>query len=95
MPAKSSNPLSATVGAYLRVQPKQARDVLRQVRATLIAALPDAEEVIRYQIPGLVLQGKLVLSFAAWKKHYAVYPFSSAISERLGASFLRAKESQV
>ncbi|MCR5858688.1 iron chaperone [Mesorhizobium sp. J428] len=64
----------ATVDAYLDTQPQATREVLDVVRATLREALPDAEEVISYQIPAYRLPGGVALFFAGWKKHWSLYP---------------------
>lgn len=69
-----------TVDAYLAAQPAAARRVLAKVRATLRKALPGAEEVISYQIPAYRLQGRIVLYFAGWKEHYALYPVTQALT---------------
>jgi uncharacterized protein YdhG (YjbR/CyaY superfamily) len=47
--------------------------VLRDVRATIRHAAPDAEETISYQMPAFRLHGILVY-FAAWKAHVGLYP---------------------
>jgi uncharacterized protein YdhG (YjbR/CyaY superfamily) len=65
-----------TVSAYLAAQPPAARAVLKQVRAAMKKALPRAEEVISYGIPGYKLPGihRPVIYFAGFKGHYAIYP---------------------
>lgn len=68
-----------SVDAYLAAQPAAARAVLAKVRAALRKALPEAEEVISYQIPALRADGRVVLFFAGWKDHYALYPASPAV----------------
>src|SRR5262245_39765399 len=72
-----------SVDAYLAAQPPAARGVLAKVRATLRKALPGAEEVISYQIPAYQLHDRMVLYFAGWKAHYALYP----VGETLTAAF--------
>lgn len=69
-----------TVDGYLAAQPATARRVLAKVRATLRKALPEAEEVISYQIPAYRLHGRMVLYFAGWKQHYALYPVTQALT---------------
>jgi len=44
------------------------------VRATIRKAVPNAEEVISYQIPTYKLHGGYVVYFAGWKQHYSLYP---------------------
>lgn len=47
----------------------------------LRAALPDAAEVISYQIPAYKLPAGTVLHFAGWTGHYSFYPINGAILE--------------
>ena len=68
-----------SVPEYIAAQPKEAQAVLRRVRAILRQALPDADEVIRYQIAAYQMQGATVIYFAGWKKHYSVYPANAAL----------------
>jgi uncharacterized protein YdhG (YjbR/CyaY superfamily) len=66
---------------YLRAQPPAARVALEQVRGALRKALPGAEEVISYQIAAFRLPGGIVLFFAGWKDHYALYPATGGLQE--------------
>ena len=65
-----------TVNDYLAAQRPEARAVLRQVRAVLKKALPQAREVISDQIPAYQLPGigRPVIYFAGFKGHYSIYP---------------------
>lgn len=76
-----------SVDDYIASQPVAAQPVLKRVRGVIRAALPDAEEVISYQIPAYRLDGGIVLFFAGWKKHYSLYPANgeliSAFSKEL------------
>jgi uncharacterized protein YdhG (YjbR/CyaY superfamily) len=72
-----------SVDTYIALQPEAVRVVLERVRSTIRKALPDTEEVISYQIPAYKLHGRPVLYFAAWRRHYSLYPSS----ERLVAAF--------
>jgi uncharacterized protein YdhG (YjbR/CyaY superfamily) len=53
--------------------------VLEKVRASLRKALPGAEEVISYKIPAYRLHGRIVVYFAGWKQHYALYPVTAPL----------------
>ena len=64
----------ANVDEYISAQPQAAQIVLQLVRGTLRKALPDAEEVISYNIPAYKLHGGIALYFAGWKQHYSLYP---------------------
>ena len=68
-----------SVTEYLTTLPKDTRTTLAQVRAILRKAVPDAEEVISYQIPALKLEGAAVIYFAGWKEHYSLYPASKKV----------------
>ena len=80
--AKTKSP---SVDQYLAAQPSTSRAVLARVRAALQKALPDADEVISYQIPAYKLPGGIVLFFAGWKQHFSVYPVTPGVLEAFGA----------
>jgi uncharacterized protein YdhG (YjbR/CyaY superfamily) len=46
------------------------------VRRTIRKAVPEAEEMISYQMPTYKLNGRPVLYFAGWRQHYSLYPSS-------------------
>lgn len=51
---------------------------LRSIRTTLQEAIPQAKEVISYNMPAFAYQGILVY-YAAYPKHVGFYPTPSAI----------------
>ena len=51
----------------------EVQSILEEVRATIKAEAPDAEEIISYRMPAFRLHGILVY-FAAFKKHIGLYP---------------------
>jgi len=61
------------VDTYIAGFPPEVQAILRQVRATVAAAAPDAREVISYRMPALRRHGVLVW-FAAFKQHIGFYP---------------------
>jgi uncharacterized protein YdhG (YjbR/CyaY superfamily) len=67
----------ATVDAYIASFPEAAQEKLRELRAVIRAAAPEAEEKISYGMPTFYLQGNLVY-FAGWKKHIGFYAIPSA-----------------
>jgi uncharacterized protein YdhG (YjbR/CyaY superfamily) len=73
-----------SVDEYIEAQPEVVQPALRRVRAVLRQALPEAEEVISYQIPSLRLNGRNVIHFAGYKGHYAIYPLSAGMIEAFG-----------
>ena len=68
-----------SVNEYIASQPEAAQRVLKRVRSTIRKAMPEAEEVISYQIPAYKLHGRPVLYFAGWKQHYSVYPSTAPV----------------
>jgi uncharacterized protein YdhG (YjbR/CyaY superfamily) len=68
------------IDAYIARFPPGVRRMLKQVRATVRRAAPDADEAIRYGIPTFVLNGNLV-HFAAFKNHIGFYPAPSGIEK--------------
>jgi uncharacterized protein YdhG (YjbR/CyaY superfamily) len=74
-----------SVNEYIAAQPEASRPTLSKVLNTIRKALPEAEEVISYQIPAYKLHGATVLYFAGWKQHYSLYPINARAVEGLKA----------
>jgi uncharacterized protein YdhG (YjbR/CyaY superfamily) len=72
-----------SVDEYIETRQEEAQPTLRRVRSIIRKAMPRAEETISYQIPAYKLDGRAVLYFAGWKKHYSLYP----ATDRLVAAF--------
>jgi len=68
-----------SVDEYIAAQPPATQPTLQRVREAIRKALPKAEEGISYQMPEYKLNGRMVLYFAGYKKHYAIYPASSQL----------------
>ena len=62
-----------TIDEYIAGFSPEIQTILTQVRATIQAAAPQAEEKISYQMPTFTLHGNLV-HFAAFKHHLGFYP---------------------
>jgi uncharacterized protein YdhG (YjbR/CyaY superfamily) len=69
---------SAAFEAYLADQPPEHRALLRDLRARIIALVPDATDAMGYGMPMLRADGKGLLWFASWKRHCSVYPVGPA-----------------
>ena len=67
-----------SIDEYIATFPQDTQKILKELRATIKAAAPDAEEKISYQMPTFFLNGNLV-HFAAFKKHIGFYPTPSGI----------------
>jgi len=70
-----------SVDEYIATHPENVQLILQRVRSTIRKALPDAEEVISYQISAYKLGGRAVLYFAGWKQHYSLDPLTYQIVE--------------
>jgi uncharacterized protein YdhG (YjbR/CyaY superfamily) len=73
-----------SVEDYLAALPDDRRAVLEKLRKTIKAAAPDATETISYQMPALRLDGRFLVSYAAFKDHFSLFPASSSLMETLG-----------
>ena len=82
---RTDAPSPTSVDEYISRCDKPAQKVLKQVRRAIKKALPEAEEVISYQIPAYRVEGRVAVYFAAWKEHYSVYP----LTRRIEAAFKR------
>jgi uncharacterized protein YdhG (YjbR/CyaY superfamily) len=68
-----------SVDEYIAAQPDASQPVLARVRAAIRRALPEADEVISYQIPAYKVQGVAAIYFAGWKEHWSLYPVGTAL----------------
>lgn len=70
--------------AYIAKAPKDLRPLLVQLRTQLAVALPDAEEVIAYKMPGFRIEESIVAGYAAFTKQCGLYLPPAAISSHAG-----------
>ena len=70
--AMSKTVAPANVDEYIKQFPAAVQTALQQLRKTIKAAAPKAEEVISYKMPGYKQQGMLVY-FAGYKNHIGFY----------------------
>jgi uncharacterized protein YdhG (YjbR/CyaY superfamily) len=73
-----------SVDEYIATHPKPVQVVLRRVRSSIRKALPGAEEAISYRIPTYRIDGRYVVYFAGWAKHYSLYPVTDNVRAALG-----------
>ena len=74
-----------TVEEYLAALPEGRRAPLGELRKTVRAAAPDATETIAYSMPAFRSHGgQFLVSFAAYKSHYSLFPASGAVVQALG-----------
>ncbi|MGP6172999.1 iron chaperone [Corynebacterium sp. A21] len=67
--------------AYIAAAPETFRPSLRGLRGILSRTLPEAEEIVAYNMPGFRIGGSIVASYAAFSKQCGLYLLPGAISE--------------
>ena len=68
-----------TVRGYLAAVPREQRAALEKLRSTIRSIVPDASEVISYDIPTFKLDGRMLVSYAAFKHHCSFFPGAGPI----------------
>jgi uncharacterized protein YdhG (YjbR/CyaY superfamily) len=85
----------SSVDDYLSALADDRRSVMEELRATIRSAAPEATESIAYDMPAFRSDGgQFLVSYAAYKRHYSLFPASAAVVEALGdelTSFLSGK----
>jgi len=61
-----------SVDDYITSFPVEVQEVLRLVQKTIQEAVPEAEEVISYQMPAFRLDGVWIFYYSAYAKHYSL-----------------------
>ena len=69
----------ANTDEYLATLTGEQRGVVEELRKVIRGAAPGAEEGFSYAMPLFRLGGKPLVWYAAWKKHYSLYPLSGAM----------------
>jgi uncharacterized protein YdhG (YjbR/CyaY superfamily) len=62
----------SNIDTYLSSQPENVRKILEKLRQTIKKAVPEAEEVFSYQMPGFRFHGVLVW-YASFINHYSIF----------------------
>jgi uncharacterized protein YdhG (YjbR/CyaY superfamily) len=74
-----------SVEDYLAALPAERRAVMEVLRQTIRAAAPEATETIAYSMPAFRSHhGQFLVSYAAYKRHYSLFPASGAVVDALG-----------
>ncbi len=68
-----------SVDEYIASQSEAGQGVLKRVRSAIRKGVPRAEEVISYGIPTFKLNGRPVVYFAGWSRHYSLYPSTDRV----------------
>jgi uncharacterized protein YdhG (YjbR/CyaY superfamily) len=67
---------TATIDEYLATVSGSTRAALDELRKTIRAIVPDAEECISYRMPAFRLAGRIIAGFCARKDGCSYFPFS-------------------
>jgi uncharacterized protein YdhG (YjbR/CyaY superfamily) len=83
---------------YIAEAPQELRPLLIRLRTQLARALPDAEEVIAYKMPGFRIGKSVIAGYAAFSKQCGLYLPPSAIescADDIAAAGLKATKTGV
>jgi uncharacterized protein YdhG (YjbR/CyaY superfamily) len=67
------------IDQYLSGLDEPKRTTLQELRKTILAIVPDAEECISYGMPAFRVEGAVVAGFAAFKNHLSYLPHSGSV----------------
>ncbi len=84
--------------AYIAAAPEPFRPVLANLRKLLAATLPDAEEIIAYNMPGFRIGDSMIAGYAAFSKQCGLYLSPTAIAahaDKIAAAGLKATKTGV
>jgi len=70
---------SNEIDDYLAKLDEPKRSTLQQLRETILALVPEAEQGIYYTMPAFWLNGKAIAGFAAFKNHLSYLPHSGSV----------------
>lgn len=71
---KSKKVAFKSMDEYIGTFPEDVQKILEELRRTIKAAAPEAEETISYNIPTFKMNGRYLIYFAGWKNHISLYP---------------------
>lgn len=84
--------------AYLAAATDELRPLLERLRKELAHALPEAREVMKYQLPGFEEAGAMVAGYAAFSRQCGLYLAPGAITalaDDIAAAGLKATKTGV
>ena len=83
---------------YIGAAPEPLQPLLTQLREVVAGALPDAEEIIAYKMPGFRIGKAIVVGYAAFSKQCGIYVSNGAIAanaDDIAAAGLKATKTGV
>lgn len=69
----SPRPRFGSVEEYFNSVDPASREILERIRAVILEVVPDAKELISYQMPAFK-RSRIFIFYAAFQKHIGVYP---------------------
>ena len=69
-----------TVDAYIKAIPAKNRKAFEELHHLVIDNIPGGESCMSYGMPAVKLHG-IVVYYAYWEKHMAIYPMPSALKQ--------------
>lgn len=63
-----------TVKDYIASLPAESQRIIKSLRTFIKKQLPDAEEVISYNMPAFKTENGIVIWYAAFKEHVSIFP---------------------
>jgi uncharacterized protein YdhG (YjbR/CyaY superfamily) len=85
----TAGPKPSTIDDYLNGLPGDRRAALEDLRAKILAVVPEAQECISYQMPAFRLNGVVVAGFRSTAKGCSYYPFSGSTLKSLAREVSR------
>jgi uncharacterized protein YdhG (YjbR/CyaY superfamily) len=82
------------VTAHLKKFDLPQRKILQTLREQILALIPGAQEVIKYGIPTLVVEGVPLIGFDGFKKHNSIFPYSGSFNQRLEVELSKFKQTK-
>jgi uncharacterized protein YdhG (YjbR/CyaY superfamily) len=73
------------IDRYLAGLDEPKRTTLRELRKTIAAVIPEAEQCISYGAPAFKVHGKVIAGFAAFKNHLSYLPHSGSVLAELAS----------
>ena len=70
---------AGSIDDYIAAFPAETQAVLKELRALIAAAAPDATETISYAMPTFDLNGRHLVHFAGYERHIGFYPVPSGV----------------
>ncbi len=90
---RASKSAPTNIDDYLADFPAKVRKALEGLRQTIKSVVPEAEEVISYNMPAFKYNGMLVY-FSAFKNHCSLFPANSSLIAKMKSELKSFKTSK-